>query len=147
MMRFTRPLFMTLPCLMIFAGCVVSRPEIIGHTAKITGLIPCAGSAEAADAMDSNSFAGAVGAEGQGAAASANFRQLNASGGIWLQNGWTVRFTGSQDIGYLDYTSIYVEAVPKDQQQYRGDMCWLKTDDIQTWVDQGDLKYPIGSSS
>jgi hypothetical protein len=96
--------------------------------------------------MDQNSFAAAVHAEGNGAAARANFKQLRGSGGIWLQKGWTIRFTGSQNVGFISYMSVVVENVPRDQKGYESDTCWLKSDSIQDYIDQGDMQYPVQST-
>lgn len=123
---------------LVLAGCSTgSRADLIGHSAKVGALIPCAGSAEAADTMDSNSFANAVHAEGASATVRANMKAMDQSGGIWLQPGWVINFEYENNIGNLSYMEVSVNSTSSRQSS----SCWLKSDSIQDYVAEGDLNY------
>jgi len=123
---------------LVLAGCGTgSRADLIGQSAKVGALIPCAGSAEAADTMDSNSFANAVHAEGASSTVRANMKAMDQSGGIWLQPGWVIHFDDESDIGNLSYMEVSVNS----SSSRLSSSCWLKSDSIQDYVAEGDLKY------
>lgn len=121
-------------------GCANEDPGLLGHTAKVTGLVACAGTTEAANRMESNGMSSALGFSSAGDTVRRNSREFRASRGIFLQSGWKVRFVDHEDYAGNDFTKVHVDSVPKYQEQYRGATCWLSTPSVRTLADMGDLK-------
>ncbi len=126
--------------LCVLCGCANEDPGLLGHTAKVTGLVACAGTTEAANRMESNGMSSALGFSSAGDTVRRNSHEFRASRGIFLQSGWRVRFVDHEDYAGNDFTKVHVESVPKHQERYRGSSCWLSTPGVRTLADMGDLK-------
>jgi len=124
-------------------GCANEDPDLLGHTAKVTGLVACAGTTEAANTMERNGMSTALGFSSAGETLRRNSHEFRASRGVFLQSGWRIRFVGHEDYGGNDFTKVHVESVPKYQERYRGSSCWLATPGVRTLADAGDLKLNL----
>ena len=124
-------------------GCSNEDPSLLGRTAKVTGLVACAGTTEAANTMERNGMSTALGSSSAGETLRRNSHEFRASHGIFLQSGWKIKFVDHEDYGGNDFTKVHVESVPEYQERYRGSSCWLSTPGVRTLADAGDLKLNL----
>jgi hypothetical protein len=134
-----------LSCLgLAMASCGGSRPPVHeGEYAKVSGLIACAGSADAADALYSDEVAAVFKIKSKEAATSDAFRRLRESKGFFLQEKWIVQFGDATPIDGHDYLAVKVAETPDYQRSYIGSSCWLASSNIDSFKSDGSMSFPV----
>lgn len=122
-------------------GCSSSTSLTGKVTTVSANYVPCAGSAADAVQIESKGYDGPLDAPVE------TLKRIRLSHGLYLQKDFVIRFTGSQEVGDANATSLQIVQTPEYQGGYRWRSCWLGTKDVDALVQADDIGSPVEAAA